>query len=163
GDHIKVTPSKFPFPTVCHDSQSKDWFSSISRCLRWNERERQKSFVVVEEDKSEDEYNEDDDTSTKVSESSEQESSEYNEVKLQNTQEDHKLDLIRNNINGNKSNKQLHRNDHAFACLGKDVDTIESFLIDLKCITINTVDDIDFIKVEVDSVRNRFVETTREF
>ncbi|CAH1758923.1 10450_t:CDS:2 [Entrophospora sp. SA101] len=49
GDHIKVTPSKFPFPTVCLESQSNDWFNSISRCLRWNERERQKGFVVFEE------------------------------------------------------------------------------------------------------------------
>ncbi|KAJ7209550.1 NAD+ kinase [Mycena pura] len=49
GDHIKVTPSKFPFPTVCADNQSTDWFQAISRTLKWNERERQKSFVVVEE------------------------------------------------------------------------------------------------------------------
>lgn len=49
GDHIKVTASKFPFPTVCADNQSIDWFNSISRTLKWNERERQKSFVVVEE------------------------------------------------------------------------------------------------------------------
>ncbi|KAF7321468.1 NAD+ kinase [Mycena kentingensis (nom. inval.)] len=50
GDHIKVTASKFPFPTVCADNQSTDWFQSISRTLKWNERERQKSFVMVEED-----------------------------------------------------------------------------------------------------------------
>jgi NAD+ kinase len=49
GDHIKVTASKFPFPTVCADKQSTDWFHAISRTLKWNERERQKSFVVVEE------------------------------------------------------------------------------------------------------------------
>jgi NAD+ kinase len=49
GDHIKVTASKFPFPTVCADKQSTDWFHSISRTLKWNDRERQKSFVVVEE------------------------------------------------------------------------------------------------------------------
>ncbi|WVN90838.1 uncharacterized protein L203_106081 [Cryptococcus depauperatus CBS 7841] len=49
GDHIKVTASKYPFPTVCADKASTDWFSSISRTLRWNEREKQKSFVVVEE------------------------------------------------------------------------------------------------------------------
>lgn len=49
GDHIKVTASKYPFPTVCSVSQSNDWFNSISRTLKWNERERQKSFVVVEE------------------------------------------------------------------------------------------------------------------
>ncbi|KAL5485057.1 hypothetical protein ACEPAI_7699 [Sanghuangporus weigelae] len=50
GDHIKVTASKYPFPTVCADKQSTDWFHAISRTLKWNERERQKSFVVVEED-----------------------------------------------------------------------------------------------------------------
>ncbi|EMD37768.1 hypothetical protein CERSUDRAFT_83539 [Gelatoporia subvermispora B] len=49
GDHIKITASRYPFPTVCADSQSTDWFNSISRTLKWNERERQKSFVVVEE------------------------------------------------------------------------------------------------------------------
>jgi len=51
GDHIKVTASKYPFPTVCRDKASTDWFSSISSTLRWNEREKQKSFVVVEEDR----------------------------------------------------------------------------------------------------------------
>lgn len=49
GDHIKITASRYPFPTVCAQSQSVDWFHSISRTLKWNERERQKSFVVVEE------------------------------------------------------------------------------------------------------------------
>ncbi|TFL04875.1 ATP-NAD kinase-like domain-containing protein [Pterulicium gracile] len=49
GDHIKVTASRYPFPTICADKQSTDWFHSISRTLKWNERERQKSFVVVEE------------------------------------------------------------------------------------------------------------------
>jgi NAD+ kinase len=44
-----VTASKFPFPTVCADKQSTDWFHAIGRTLKWNERERQKSFVVVEE------------------------------------------------------------------------------------------------------------------
>jgi len=50
GDHIKITPSKFPFPSACVDSPSMDWLNSVTRCLKWNERERQKSFVVVEED-----------------------------------------------------------------------------------------------------------------
>lgn len=49
GDHIKVTASKYPFPTVCADKQSTDWFHAIQRTLRWNEREKQKSFVVIEE------------------------------------------------------------------------------------------------------------------
>ncbi|CAH7678722.1 ATP-NAD kinase-like domain-containing protein [Phakopsora pachyrhizi] len=51
GDHIKVTASAYPFPTVCAENQSKDWFHAISRTLKWNERERQKSFVVVEEER----------------------------------------------------------------------------------------------------------------
>jgi NAD+ kinase len=49
GDHITVTASKYPFPTVCAKKQSTDWFSAISRTLNWNQRERQKSFVMVEE------------------------------------------------------------------------------------------------------------------
>lgn len=49
---MKVTASKYPFPTVCADRSSTDWFQSISRTLKWNERERQKSFVVVEENPS---------------------------------------------------------------------------------------------------------------
>lgn len=36
-------------PTVCADKQSTDWFEAISRTLKWNERQRQKSFVVVEQ------------------------------------------------------------------------------------------------------------------
>uniref|UniRef100_A0A8H7XL30 ATP-NAD kinase n=1 Tax=Psilocybe cubensis TaxID=181762 RepID=A0A8H7XL30_PSICU len=51
GDHVKVMASKYPFPTVCADTQSTDWFHAISRTLKWNERERQKAFVVVEEDR----------------------------------------------------------------------------------------------------------------
>lgn len=46
-----MTASKYPFPTVCAEERSVDWFQSISRTLRWNEREKQKSFVVVEEDR----------------------------------------------------------------------------------------------------------------
>ncbi|GAA5950310.1 hypothetical protein JCM21900_001111 [Sporobolomyces salmonicolor] len=49
GDHIKVTASPYPFPTVCADKQSTDWFHAISRTLKWNERQRQKSFVILEE------------------------------------------------------------------------------------------------------------------
>ncbi|KAF9115460.1 hypothetical protein BGX27_007713 [Mortierella sp. AM989] len=48
GDHIKVTSSVYPLPTICSSTQSSDWFHSLSRCLRWNERERQKGFTVVE-------------------------------------------------------------------------------------------------------------------
>ncbi|KAI8145063.1 ATP-NAD kinase-like domain-containing protein [Fennellomyces sp. T-0311] len=48
GDHIKVTASKYPFPTVCKEDQATDWFNSLSNCLHWNRRQRQKSFAVVE-------------------------------------------------------------------------------------------------------------------
>lgn len=53
GDHIKVTASTYPFPTVCADKQSTDWFQAITRTLKWNERERQKSFVMLEHDRKE--------------------------------------------------------------------------------------------------------------
>ncbi|KAI8065205.1 ATP-NAD kinase-like domain-containing protein [Gongronella butleri] len=48
GDHIKVTASKHPFPTVCKEDQASDWFNSLQNCLHWNKRQRQKSFAVVE-------------------------------------------------------------------------------------------------------------------
>lgn len=32
------------------ETQSSDWFHSIARTLKWNERQRQKSFVVIEEE-----------------------------------------------------------------------------------------------------------------
>ncbi|KAI8346861.1 ATP-NAD kinase-like domain-containing protein [Choanephora cucurbitarum] len=48
GDHIKITASRYPFPTVCKEDQATDWFNSLQNCLHWNKRERQKSFAVVE-------------------------------------------------------------------------------------------------------------------
>jgi hypothetical protein len=48
GDHVKVTASRYPFPTVCKEDQATDWFNSLQNCLHWNKRERQKSFAVVE-------------------------------------------------------------------------------------------------------------------
>ncbi|KAI9137239.1 ATP-NAD kinase-like domain-containing protein [Paraphysoderma sedebokerense] len=44
GDFIAITASRFPFPTVCLGDQSSDWFNSLIRCLKWNERQRQKPF-----------------------------------------------------------------------------------------------------------------------
>lgn len=60
GDHIKVTASRYPFPSVCRDNQSVDWFRAISSTLKWNQRQRQKSFVVLEDDPEEDELEDDD-------------------------------------------------------------------------------------------------------
>ncbi|KAI8647943.1 ATP-NAD kinase-like domain-containing protein [Parasitella parasitica] len=48
GDHIKVNASKYSFPTVCKQDQATDWFNSLSKCLHWNKRQRQKSFAIVE-------------------------------------------------------------------------------------------------------------------
>lgn len=49
GDHIKVTASPYPFPTVYPEDQPNPWFDSVSRTLNWNQRQKQKSFVMVEE------------------------------------------------------------------------------------------------------------------
>ncbi|WFD29648.1 NAD(+) kinase [Malassezia sp. CBS 17886] len=49
GDHIKVSASPYPFPTVTPEDQPSPWFDSVSRTLNWNQREKQKSFVMVEE------------------------------------------------------------------------------------------------------------------
>lgn len=43
-----MTASKYSFPTVCKEDQATDWFNSLSKCLHWNKRQRQKSFAIVE-------------------------------------------------------------------------------------------------------------------
>ncbi|OZJ02252.1 hypothetical protein BZG36_05034 [Bifiguratus adelaidae] len=48
GDHMKITAGSTPFPTVCAEDQSKDWFKSLSKSLKWNDRIRQKSYAFVE-------------------------------------------------------------------------------------------------------------------
>ncbi|WVQ74251.1 hypothetical protein IAR50_003848 [Cryptococcus sp. DSM 104548] len=50
GDHIKITASRYPFPTICADKANTDWFSAIARTLLWNERAKQKTFTIAEED-----------------------------------------------------------------------------------------------------------------
>lgn len=40
--------SPYPVKTFCSCDSSNDWFSSVQSCLQWNNRQRQKSFVVVE-------------------------------------------------------------------------------------------------------------------
>ncbi|ORX74060.1 ATP-NAD kinase [Linderina pennispora] len=44
GDHIQITASKYPLPTT------QDWMASLSRCLNWNERKRQKKFAGEKEE-----------------------------------------------------------------------------------------------------------------
>ncbi|KAJ2716302.1 hypothetical protein H4R19_000724 [Coemansia spiralis] len=60
GDHIQITASKYPLPTVCaSQSQTQDWMASLSRCLNWNERKRQKKFDPVTRPGPESEHSED--------------------------------------------------------------------------------------------------------
>ncbi|KAI9483579.1 MAG: ATP-NAD kinase-like domain-containing protein [Benjaminiella poitrasii] len=50
GDHVRIVASPYPVKTYCACDSSNDWFSSVQTCLQWNMRQRQKSFVVVEDD-----------------------------------------------------------------------------------------------------------------
>lgn len=43
GDYVRISASRFPFPTCLKGKQTGDWFESISRTLNWNERKKQKS------------------------------------------------------------------------------------------------------------------------
>lgn len=43
GDHVTITASQYPFPTVVR--RDTEWFNSVSRTLRWNVRAaNQKAF-----------------------------------------------------------------------------------------------------------------------
>jgi len=43
GDHVTITASQYPFPTVVRTDA--EWFDSVSRTLRWNTRAAtQKAF-----------------------------------------------------------------------------------------------------------------------
>jgi len=45
GDSVKVTMSAHPLPTINRRAETGDWFSSLSRCLNWNERKEQSPFL----------------------------------------------------------------------------------------------------------------------
>eukprot|EP00127_Corallochytrium_limacisporum_P006189 Clim_evm6s221 gene=Clim_evmTU6s221 len=45
GDAVYVRVGRWPIPTMQKDSLSADWFSSLSNCLNWNDRMRQKAFA----------------------------------------------------------------------------------------------------------------------
>lgn len=52
GDHVTITASQYPFPTVVRSGT--DWFDSVSRTLRWNSRGAvQKGWDGNEENKEE--------------------------------------------------------------------------------------------------------------
>ena len=42
GDAVQVHMSRYPMPTVNKMDQTEDWFTSLNRCLYWNERSMQK-------------------------------------------------------------------------------------------------------------------------
>eukprot|EP00834_Sanchytrium_tribonematis_P002922 NODE_100_length_20331_cov_1.214462.p21 type:complete len:105 gc:universal NODE_100_length_20331_cov_1.214462:5981-6295(+) len=42
GDFVTIKNSPFPFPTVSSENTTDDWFNSLQRCLKWNERVIQK-------------------------------------------------------------------------------------------------------------------------
>lgn len=49
GDHVTITASQYPFPTV--NRTDSEWFDSVSRTLRWNTRAAmQKGFEAGSED-----------------------------------------------------------------------------------------------------------------
>lgn len=48
GDHVTIAASQYPFPTVL--SQPTEWFDSISRTLRWNNRGAQQKAWDGDED-----------------------------------------------------------------------------------------------------------------
>ncbi|CAG8531288.1 5842_t:CDS:2 [Ambispora gerdemannii] len=143
GDHIKITPSKFPFPSVCLDNQSRDWFNSLTRCLKWNERERQRGFVVVEDNVTDNEtdiddkgnhdiepYNHhnspsDDDTSTKVDDENEQ--GERNENSGDFGVTNTRKQTPPPHSSHKPNNFHHHHHEHyTFACIGRDCSSEET-------------------------------------
>ncbi|EME32585.1 Probable NAD kinase 2, chloroplastic [Galdieria sulphuraria] len=44
GDSVCVRVSKWPVTTFCKVNQTRDWFSAVTRCLHWNDRQEQKPF-----------------------------------------------------------------------------------------------------------------------
>ena len=45
GDSVHVRMSPHPVPTINFRDQTLDWFDSIERCFRWNERTEQKQLT----------------------------------------------------------------------------------------------------------------------
>lgn len=42
GDSVEVARSPHPVPTICHTTETKDWFASVNKALQWNGRVEQK-------------------------------------------------------------------------------------------------------------------------
>ena len=47
GDSVRVQMSQHPMPTVNKSDQTDDWFSSLVRCLNWNDRMEQKELSTT--------------------------------------------------------------------------------------------------------------------
>ena len=47
GDAIHVCMSPHPVPTINYEDQTTDWFNSIERCFKWNDRLEQKKMDTV--------------------------------------------------------------------------------------------------------------------
>jgi NAD+ kinase len=43
GDSVEVSASRYPVPTICHTSETSDWFDTVNQALQWNGRTEQKS------------------------------------------------------------------------------------------------------------------------
>ncbi|QDZ23424.1 ATP-NAD kinase [Chloropicon primus] len=50
GDSITVRMSDYPMPSINKTDETDDWFKSLVRCLRWNERLEQTPFGDEEEE-----------------------------------------------------------------------------------------------------------------
>ena len=50
GESVRIRLSPWPLATLTFIDQTQDWFRSVSRCLRWNERPMQRSMAVEEEE-----------------------------------------------------------------------------------------------------------------
>jgi len=49
GDSIQVSMSEYPMPSINKRDQTDDWFNSLVRCLRWNERQEQEPLPEFDE------------------------------------------------------------------------------------------------------------------
>ena len=47
GESVVLRVSEHPFPAVCMDSTTNDWFSSLNQALHWNLRDRMKAMQAA--------------------------------------------------------------------------------------------------------------------
>jgi hypothetical protein len=49
GDKVVVCASQYPVSTFTRRDTTRDWFASVSQCLRWNERVQQTPLFTDDE------------------------------------------------------------------------------------------------------------------